>query len=41
MDNKTSDIGISFAIGPYSLDKNEAPVIDPDAGYWRLDTGLD
>ncbi len=31
---------ISFAIGPYYLDKNAAPVIDQDAGYWMLDTGL-
>ncbi len=34
-----SDLVISFAIGPYYLDKNAAPVIDQDAGYWMLDTG--
>ncbi len=34
------DLVISFTIGPYYLDKNAAPVIDQDAGYWMLDTGL-
>ena len=34
------DIVISFTIGPYYLDKNAAPVIDQNAGYWMLDTGL-
>jgi hypothetical protein len=31
---------ISFAIGPYYLDKNAAPANDQDAGYWILDIGL-
>jgi tetratricopeptide (TPR) repeat protein len=35
-----TDLVISFTIGPYYLDKNTAPVIDPDTGYWMLDPGL-
>ena len=31
-----SDLVISFTIGPYYLDKNAAPAIDQDAGYWML-----
>ena len=35
-----SHLIISFIIGPYYLDKNAATIIDQDAGYWILDTGL-
>ena len=36
----TSGIVISYTIGLYYLGKNVAPVVDHDAGYWMLDTGL-
>jgi hypothetical protein len=35
-----SDLVISLTIGPYYMDKNAAPAVDQDAGYWILDTGL-
>jgi hypothetical protein len=35
-----TDFVISFTIGPYYLDKNTAPAIDPDAGHWMPDYGL-
>jgi hypothetical protein len=38
--DSSSDLDISFAFGPYYLDKNDAPVIGRDAGYRMLDTGL-
>jgi hypothetical protein len=35
-----SGLVIPFTNGPNYLDKNAAPVIDQDAEYWMLDTGL-